>query len=106
MYHIYTCIYKHRPIEHIAYSNHNSRPKITTLNSQINSFGPSDAIWCWISWSTLIQVMAFCLMAPSPHDPPGEPRQHQQPPEKTDNQQHQQPPEETDNQEDQMSDTS
>ena len=43
---------------------------------------------------------------PSPDDPPGEPRQHQQPPEKTDNQQHQQPPEETDNQEDQMSDTS
>ena len=31
----------------------------------INSLGPSDAIWHWRSWSTLIQVMACCLMAPS-----------------------------------------
>ena len=31
----------------------------------LNSLGPSDAIWHWISWSTLVQVMARCLMAPS-----------------------------------------
>ena len=31
----------------------------------INSLGPSDAIWCWRSWSTLVQVMACCLTAPS-----------------------------------------
>ena len=30
-----------------------------------NSFGPSDAIWRWRSWSTLIQVMAWCLTAPN-----------------------------------------
>ena len=30
-----------------------------------NSLGPSDAIWHWRSWSTLVQVMACCLMAPS-----------------------------------------
>ena len=33
----------------------------------INSLGPSDAIWHWISWSTLVQVMACCLTAPSHH---------------------------------------
>ena len=31
----------------------------------INSLWPSDAIWCQRSWSTLVQVMACCLMAPS-----------------------------------------
>ena len=31
----------------------------------INSLGPSDAIRHWISWSTLVQVMACCLTAPS-----------------------------------------
>ena len=31
----------------------------------VNSLGPSDAIWCWRSWSTLVQVMACCLTAPS-----------------------------------------
>ena len=31
----------------------------------VNSLGPSDAIWHWRSWSTLVQVMACCLMAPS-----------------------------------------
>ena len=31
----------------------------------VNSLGPSDAIWPWRSWSTLVQVMACCLMAPS-----------------------------------------
>ena len=31
----------------------------------LNSLGPSDAIWHWISWSTLVQVMACCLTAPS-----------------------------------------
>ena len=30
-----------------------------------NSLGPSDAIWRWRSWSTLVQVMACCLTAPS-----------------------------------------
>ena len=32
---------------------------------KFNSLGPSDAIWHWRSWSTLVQVMACCLMAPS-----------------------------------------
>ena len=31
----------------------------------INSLWPSDAIWRQKSWSTLAQVMACCLMAPS-----------------------------------------
>ena len=31
----------------------------------VNSLGPSDAIRCWRSWSTLGQVMACCLTAPS-----------------------------------------
>ena len=31
----------------------------------VNSLGPSEAIWCWRSWSTLVQVMACCLSAPS-----------------------------------------
>ena len=31
----------------------------------LNSLGPSDAIWRWRSWSTLVQVMACCLTAPS-----------------------------------------
>ena len=31
----------------------------------VNSLGPSDAIWRWRSWSTLVQVMACCLTAPS-----------------------------------------
>ena len=30
-----------------------------------DSLWPSDAIWCWGSWSTLVQVMACCLMASS-----------------------------------------
>ena len=30
-----------------------------------NSLGPSDAIWRWRYWSTLVQVMACCLKAPS-----------------------------------------
>ena len=32
-----------------------------------NLLGPSDAIWRWSSWSTLVQVMICCLMAPSPN---------------------------------------
>ena len=32
---------------------------------QDNSLGPSDTIWRWRSWSTLVQVMACCLTAPS-----------------------------------------
>ena len=31
----------------------------------ISSWGPSDTIWHWRSWSTLVQVMACCLTAPS-----------------------------------------
>ena len=31
----------------------------------INPLWPSDAIWCLWSWSTLVQVMACCLTAPS-----------------------------------------
>ena len=31
----------------------------------INSLSPSDTIWCRRSWSTLAQVMAWCLTAPS-----------------------------------------
>ena len=31
----------------------------------IKSLGPSDAIWRWRSWSTLVQVMASCLTAPN-----------------------------------------
>ena len=34
-------------------------------NFHINSLWPSDAIWPQRSWSTLAQVMACCLMAPS-----------------------------------------
>ena len=30
-----------------------------------NSLWPSEAIWHWRSWSTLLQVMACCLTAPS-----------------------------------------
>ena len=33
----------------------------------INSLGPNDAIWRWSSWSTLVQVTACCLTAPSRH---------------------------------------
>ena len=33
--------------------------------SYIKSLWPSDAIQRWRSWSTLVQVMACCLMAPS-----------------------------------------
>ena len=31
----------------------------------VNSLWPSDDIGCWISWSTMVQVMACCLTAPS-----------------------------------------
>ena len=32
---------------------------------RFNSLGPSDAIWRWRSWSTLVRVMACCLTTPS-----------------------------------------
>ena len=35
------------------------------LCALLNSLRPSDAIWRWRSWSTLVQVMACCLTAPS-----------------------------------------
>ena len=38
---------------------------IKSISNGFNSLGPSDAIWRWISWSTLVQVMACCLTAPS-----------------------------------------
>ena len=31
----------------------------------VNSFWPSDAIWLHKTWATLVQVMAYCLKAPS-----------------------------------------
>ena len=31
----------------------------------VNSLWLNDSIWHWKSWSTLVQVMACCLMAPS-----------------------------------------
>ena len=34
---------------------------------EINSLRPSDAIWRQRSWTTLVQVMACCLTAPSHH---------------------------------------
>ena len=36
-----------------------------SLKFDMNSLGPSDAIWRWRAWSTLVQVMACCLTAPS-----------------------------------------
>ena len=46
------------------------QPSIIEINLKIiylkfHSLGPSDAIWCWRSWSTLVQVMACYLTAPS-----------------------------------------
>ena len=42
-----------------------SRPQYVSRFMSLNSLGPSDAIWHWRSWSTLVQVMACCLTAPS-----------------------------------------
>ena len=45
-------------------------PKLHRASSSvtdINALGPSDAIWRWRSWPTLIQVMACCLTAASHH---------------------------------------
>ena len=39
--------------------------QVNAFENKINSLGPSDAIWHWRSWSTLVQVMACCLTAPS-----------------------------------------
>ena len=30
----------------------------------VNSWWPSDDLWCWKSWWTMVQVMACCLVAP------------------------------------------
>ena len=38
---------------------------ILSRSQCVNSLGPSDAVWRWRSWSTLIQVMACCLTTPS-----------------------------------------
>ena len=42
-----------------------SQPRYVKCSGFINSLCPSDAIWCHRSGSTLAQVMACCLMAPS-----------------------------------------
>ena len=31
----------------------------------VNTLGPTEATWCWRSWSTLVQVIAWCMMTPS-----------------------------------------
>ena len=36
-----------------------------TCRWNLQYLGPSDAIWRWRSWSTLVQVMACCLTTPS-----------------------------------------
>ena len=36
----------------------------TNQSSPINTLWPSDPIWCQRSWSSLVQVMVCCLMAP------------------------------------------
>ena len=41
------------------------RRLLSRLNNQVNSLRPSDAIWRQWSWTTLAQVMACCLTAPS-----------------------------------------
>ena len=51
------------PVWHNA--NYQNQCWLSTGSTVINSLGPSDAIWCWRSWSTLVQVMACCLTAPS-----------------------------------------
>ena len=40
-------------------------PSRAFFTNIFNSLGPSDAIWRWRPWSTLVQVMACCLTAPS-----------------------------------------
>ena len=41
-------------------------PVLTPFKTKcINSLRPSHAIWPHITWSSLVQVMAFCLTAPS-----------------------------------------
>ena len=57
-------------IEYKVYTYHSRAvtyvyPKKYAHDSRLNSLWPSDAIWRWRSWSTLIQVMACCLTAPS-----------------------------------------
>ena len=42
-------------------------PPFCKHHYQVNSLRPSDAIWRQRSWTTLVQVMACCLMAPSHH---------------------------------------
>ena len=39
--------------------------RIWSAQNEFNKLWPSGAIWCQRSWSTLVQVMAWCLMAPS-----------------------------------------
>ena len=53
-------------------TSHYNNPLISNMWNQyslcwrrFNSLGPSVAIWRWRSWSTLVQVMACCLTAPS-----------------------------------------
>ena len=45
--------------------NHVLRKNVQWESTIEINLGPSDAIWRWRSWSTLVQVMACCLTAPS-----------------------------------------
>ena len=46
-------------------STHFSKCIYQRILKSNNPLWPSDAIWHWISWSTLVQVMACCLTTPS-----------------------------------------
>ena len=39
--------------------------RVNHVIRHVNSLWPSDAIWHWTYWSTLVRVMACCLTAPS-----------------------------------------
>ena len=47
-----------KPSIYLYKTGHNNGVTIS-----FKSLGPSDAIWRWRSWSTLVQVMTCCLMA-------------------------------------------
>ena len=38
---------------------------LCNMGYHLNSLGPSDSMWRWRSWSTLVQLMSCCLTAPS-----------------------------------------
>ena len=49
-------------INHVVY---NALQPLNKLSWEVNSLWPSDALWRHRYWSTLAQVMACCLTAPS-----------------------------------------